>query len=645
MLIKAELKKVPSCECPTFSKKELKEVQYIAAAKVVEVDRCGEILVVDYYSSKDKKLQVRFFSDGKNYISYITDEDKWSKVTIANLINGECKSIETHRKLAARFLGLSDYVGKYSVWIGNKSVEGMKAVCSRFIANISQEQSRKASNRKYEKMQSHFSMFSKSYNGKLDSFCEAKVFNTSYIFFSNLDEKRKRKAVCTHCGKHFTLSADIKHKQVGECPKCKHKIRYYAVRYHKSVKDTSTVCYLSKVDNQLLADFLTVTRTSDNLGGLKYEYEPFARTLYLNEKGEEKIYSYGLRSIPWYGYVWCDWGKRPVYREAFTYTENLNDIFGQKYYNVDLKAVITAEKHPFDFIKLLDNLKENPCCEYLCKIGLTKLASQLEIGDYNPRGKSFSEVLGITSQYIPMYRDMAITAKEHRAVRNADVFVTHEWIEKYRDIGAKLGDYFDITEMLEKMSLNKFYKYLISQKAIHCETNLNQIATWFRDYIRMSEQLDVKLDKRNLYPADIKKAHDTIQKRLYEVQKTMKDIASKAALELANNFFKGYEKDGFTVLMPHDRQDFIREGQELSHCVGQERYYKNHISGEKMIFFIRKADKPGKAYFTAEINMVTFSVIQLYGYGDCLPPANVRKFTREFALWLKSETKKLRKAS
>lgn len=33
------------------------------------------------------------------------------------------------------------------------------------------------------------------------------------------------------------------------------------------------------------------------------------------------------------------------------------------------------------------------------------------------------------------------------------------------------------------------------------------------------------------------------------------------------------------------------------------------------------------------------------GYGDCLPPANVRKFTREFALWLKSETKKLRKAS
>ena len=79
--------------------------------------------------------------------------------------------------------------------------------------------------------------------------------------------------------------------------------------------------------------------------------------------------------------------------------------------------------------------------------------------------------------------------------------------------------------------------------------------------------------------------------------------------------------------------------------VRKRYYYTNLYLIEKMIFFIRKADKPGKAYFTAEINMVTFSVIQLYGYGDCLPPANVRKFTREFALWIKSETKKLRKAS
>lgn len=645
MLIKAELKKVPFCKCPTFSKKELQKVQYMATAKVIEIDRCGEILVIDYYSSKDKKLQVRFFSDSKTYISYVVDDDKWTKATVSNLVNGECISTESDRKFAAKFLGLSEYVAKYTVWIGYKCVEGMKAVCSRFIANINQEQSRRASDRKYERMNCHLSMFPKDYKGKLDTFCETKVFDTAYIFFSNLDKKRQRKAVCTHCGKHFTLSADVKHKQPGVCPECKHKIRYHAVRYHQTVEETATLCYPLEVDNQLLVDFLTVTRTSDNMGQLKYEYEPFARTLYLKENGKEKIYSYGLQSRPWYGYVWCNWGNRPVYREAFTYTENLNDIFGAKYYNIDLKAVVTAEKHPFDFIKLLDNLKENPCCEYLCKMGLTKLASQLEYGDYKPDGKSFSEALGITAQYIPMYRDMGITAKEHRAIRNANVFVTREWVEKYRDISNKIGNYFDIAEMLEKMTLNRFYKYIILQKGNHDKTTFNQIAIWFRDYIRMSEELDVNLDKRNLYPTDIKKAHDVIQKRLYEVRETMKDEASKAALEFANSFFKGYEKDGFTVLMPHERKDFIREGQELSHCVGQEKYYKNHIAGEKMIFFIRRADKPDKAYFTAEINMVSFSVMQLYGYGDCIAPTDVRKFTEGFALWLKSETKKLRKAS
>lgn len=50
-----------------------------------------------------------------------------------------------------------------------------------------------------------------------------------------------------------------------------------------------------------------------------------------------------------------------------------------------------------------------------------------------------------------------------------------------------------------------------------------------------------------------------------------------------------------------------------------------------MIFVIRKAEAPGKPYFTAEIEMDTGRVRQLYGFGDRSVPKDVRAFTEGFA--------------
>lgn len=645
MLVKEQLKKAPLSECPTFSKKELENAQYIATASVVEIKKCGRVLIVDYYNSKDKKMQVRFFSDGNNYISYIPSEDKWSNKAIYNLASGKCVSLTEHRQIAEDFFNVPNYQKNSHLWINFKKVEGITAACAYFVQGKAKEKSEKARDRKEAKVNLHFAMFPDWHNNKLNAFCDNQVFKCSYIFFSKLDKNRKRKVVCTNCKSHFELSDNIKHNNVGFCPVCGKEIKYCALWYCDEVQEKATVCYPFKKDDQLLVEFLLVTRHSFSDGCVSHNYKPIARTLYLKEKGKPKIYSYGRQNLPWYGYAWCNWGNRPVYREAFVYTENLNETFGVPYYNVDLQNILSKEKHPLDFIALLDNLKTIPCCEYLCKMGLTKLASQIETIDFDEKGSSFSECLGISAQYIGMYKQMGISIEEHRAIKNANCCVNAEWVEQYRQIKKQLKYGIDIGEFLEKMTLNRFWRYITKQKEIHSGRDLYQIAIWFRDYIRMSEELDVTLNKKNLYPIDIKQAHDILAERLAVIKATEMKEASKAALKFANEFFKGYEKDEFIVLMPKSRQDFIKEGQELSHCVGQERYYKNHIKGEKMIFFIRKADKPNVAYFTAEIDMVTFEVIQLYGYGDCLPNDKVRKFTKEFALYLKIESKKLRKAN
>ena len=79
------------------------------------------------------------------------------------------------------------------------------------------------------------------------------------------------------------------------------------------------------------------------------------------------------------------------------------------------------------------------------------------------------------------------------------------------------------------------------------------------------------------------------------------------------------------------RSDLTTEGQCLNHCVGGQAYFERHILGHQMVFFIRKVSAPDKPYFTAEIDTDTGRIIQLYGFGDCSAPKEVRDFTEGFA--------------
>ena len=141
-----------------------------------------------------------------------------------------------------------------------------------------------------------------------------------------------------------------------------------------------------------------------------------------------------------------------------------------------------------------------------------------------------------------------------------------------------------------------------------------------------------------MFPANIKQAHDELSDRIAKLRAELIEQASKDALELVNNYFDGYGRNGYVIVVPQSKKDFIREGQELSHCVGsQPQYYRDHVAGTKMIFFVRAAAAPNVALYTAQIDMVMFNVIQCYGYGDKPAPPQVKKFVNDFAKWLKKQ--------
>ena len=645
MLVKAELKEVPLCECPTFSKKELPAKDALAAASsVCDLPRSGKILVVDYYIAKDRKLQGRFFSDGQKYITYLPNEDRFdTRAPEKTFTSGKSISSAETLKEISLFLDTKFY-GKtpfYYSW--NESHEGPLALCATFASNRRYAEGKKRSDARYARMQRHLDMFPEQYPKEVDTFLEQRAFPTTYIFFSKLDKKRKRTGHCASCGKSFRVPENTKHNQLTVCPRCGKPATYCAEWLGMEKTDKAVLCYPLKKDGQLLMEFSNVTRKVFR-GAKKpsYDIEAFACCLYLYENGKPKIYSYGIGSAYYYlSHQWCSWGHEPVYREAYVYTGNLREIFGDKYYSVNIPALMEQVTYPIDFTRLLDNLKHFPQTEYLCKTGMTLFASKLRQDDFlDPTARNIRDALGIRKQDVSLYAKHHISVREHEVLRNAKDPLNDANIILFRKLFRQARGTCDaLADLIGRMSMQKLINYVEKQKT-RGVGGASRVLTWMRDYYAMCEELDVSLNRKNMFPADIKQAHDVLSDRVTKLRAELIEQASKEALEVVNNYFDGYDRNGYMIVVPHSRKDFIREGQELSHCVGSERYYNEHVAGTKMIFFVRAAAAPNIALYTAQIDMVTFRVIQCYGYGDKAAPPQVKKFVNDFAKWLKKQKPK-----
>ena len=85
------------------------------------------------------------------------------------------------------------------------------------------------------------------------------------------------------------------------------------------------------------------------------------------------------------------------------------------------------------------------------------------------------------------------------------------------------------------------------------------------------------------------------------------------------------------------------EGQSLGHCVGSKRYSENHMKGTSMIFFVRKRENVEKSFFTLQVDMERYRIVQLHGKGNCQAPADVRRFAEQFVKALNPAEKNKRR--
>jgi hypothetical protein len=629
MLIKGELEQITVQVCPSLPAKDKKYNKYVAAVQVLKLKKSGKMLIVDVFKRKDSTLQLRFFSDG---VSFLVCKEwpvrKWEKRLPGNLLDNlysdNIDAAENDVKKAHEILKSGQKSWHY--------MSGIKNEMDSFVRAINERKQAKAMDSKYSKMDSHFKMFP-AYPDDLDEYCETNVFGYTYIFISKI-QKGEREAVCGHCGHKFPVSKDVKPGQDGICQGCNMKAIYHAMWTSGGCEDKGKICIAHKVQDQLLIRWTNIIRAFDGVKH-RYHFSDYYRNLYLHSLKGPIVYAYDYKSMIGWEERWFRQKNGNVhYGESFVYVNNLKEVFGDTYYHVDLEAGL-KNSGKLSFASLLDHLKNIPAAEYLFKMGMSALASGMtkyELG----KGAGFTEALGVSKQYLPLYQKYNVSPFEHMVLKASKTWVSESSFEKLRSLAPGHMEFDDIVDVLKAMSFERFVNYFSRQKALIEKKKLQYFLTLYKDYVSMSESLKVDLSRKSIrFPRNIKEAHDLLLPRFNQVKHQIDDEKFKQAVEKLYSGMKEYAKGDYCIVFPALRSDLITEGQALNHCVGADRYYLNHIAGTRMIFFVRQTKEPEKPFITMEIDMKELKILQLYGFGDRLASPEVRNFTNKFLKTLK----------
>nr|WP_279286502.1 PcfJ domain-containing protein [Acutalibacter sp. 1XD8-36] len=193
-----------------------------------------------------------------------------------------------------------------------------------------------------------------------------------------------------------------------------------------------------------------------------------------------------------------------------------------------------------------------------------------------------------------------------------------------------------LSETTQYNSLGRVLRYLNKQYAQAAgalkKRKKDYFVTLYRDYLNCASELKSDMKKRGvLEPKDLKFQHDLLTARVNEQKEEERQKELNKPIDQSVYWWaQAYANQDFTVVYPQKRLDFLTEGQCLNHCVGNYGYYERHLKGQQMVFFIRRTGQPNKPYFTAEIDVESGRIRQLYGFGDCSAPKEVRAFVEGF---------------
>lgn len=448
---------------------------------------------------------------------------------------------------------------------------------------------------------------------------EKALLRSRYLYYRRV--KRNIAAChCTHCQRDFLLKrGETKpfptHNKEGRCPHCGSVVIFKATGRTKELTDRENSAIMQRTrKGEVVVRYFGLERQFGNpCFPPKTGYREEGR-LFLSPKGEitgEYKYGYSVKTgrYGWYAVNDQLAGQKEEidfvvrlglyqsyenlwFEKKYLFTGNLHVMLKRLNLSFDLKRVFRDGKT--DVTSYLLRSFTYPFAPSLYRIGLEKVGKDL-LQEY------FDPISAITSG--PLHKQLGVSKKELGWARE------NGWGMKEINFIAKLRDpviqedevrWFtgheipikSIQTLRQFTTYHRMIRYLVEQqkqKGHYAYSTLPNIIGQWKDYLEMCEKLgyDRKQD-RILFPCDLREEHDKVV-QLVQIQRDaeMDQKIQKVYPMLDERYH--YQEDGYLIRPPRDFEDFVQEGVALLHCVCTNGYYRGHVEGNHLIFFVRNA--------------------------------------------------------
>lgn len=450
-----------------------------------------------------------------------------------------------------------------------------------------------------------------------------------------------------------------------KCPECHKKVYVYSSynMHNGQHLDGTSVMTVENKENCLVLTEWRISAYVNKHGNLRYD--SYAKNGYIAD-GKRVIRaartSYGK---------WCKYKiKNNTWAILSRYDDVTGDMAGCIYpFEEDVLKGTCAENskldlyvkskakakaiYPVSYLKLylkhknVENLVMQGMSEYVSAL-ITKATNEANNNIYYTHGKTSVNIQGVDWKQSKPYKMLGLDNKLeletickkkispsavewYARYKNKIQLNELEFLQKYVKKHYNQNTVFANPAMAElfdqKRNPMKAIKYLLKQN--NRKDRMEFDVRYLHDYWEMAKELKYNMkDTAIKYPRSLKTAHDNAAAAQKAKENAELDLKIAKRYEQLKKYC--YEADGLEIHPAKSSAELVKEGAELSHCVGT--YTKRHAEGNTAIFFIRHSDAPDVSYFTLELDEKTLTVRQNRGNHNCARTEEVTEFEEK---WLK----------
>ncbi len=403
----------------------------------------------------------------------------------------------------------------------------------------------------------------------------------------NLILKNHEYGFCTYCKKRFVVQKKINQKAM--CPYC-HKsylIKRFDLKNYENKKD---LILLDKVEDkfvlrifELYSTYIYISKEFEHYC-TEYKRIFFDENNYIQIVEGDNVARFMNRKSVLHNFKRTCWKKKEFkwysdYDNGIICPYNIKNLLkNTKYQYCQLWKFVRKIK-VFSLIDLFQTCLGNNyiAFELLVKMKLYNLAFQSHLF----YGKTFEERFGVSKEFLPFMQKYNIEYDELQVLKYCK-------ITNIKLIRSLIGCR-DISWLNSHIDLLTAWKFgLLSHNNIH----------EYVDYLGFAIQLGYNLkDKKILYPANLRKEHDKLQKEII----TVKNKENSRLLKERYNLLKKniYKSKHFIIYPVHSSNELIIESQQQNNCV--KTYVEKVALAKCDIYFMRKSSTPSESLVTVEV--------------------------------------------